>query len=401
MANALLFTLLALVLAYGLSELFHYCRLPRVIGQLLAGIVLGTPFLKGIFYNDDIGAAFSYLANIGILLLFFFVGLELNLRRLKSNMKESVYISVFNTLIPLITGFLVARYAFHLDQIVSLIIGISVSVSSQAISLDILDEVKLLRSRIGSLIIASGTVDDVFELLLISAILIVFRSAALGSTDILVLILDVVVFIIMVIAFRAFLIPAALKIFEREKSQSSLFMGALIIVLTMAYLSEVLGIGSLIGALIAGILIRQTLLKEADLKPWRRNELSHSLHAISFGFLVPLFFVGVGLRMDIGSLSGNLLLVGVLIVIDIAGTLLGTVTGVLMGKGSLREGFIIGWGVLPKGDTELVIATLALQHGIITVGVYTVIITVALVSTFIAPIMFKYLVRKNAKMIGK
>jgi len=87
----------------------------------------------------------------------------------------------------------------------------------------------------------------------------------------------------------------------------------------------------------------------------------------------------------------------VLIAIDIGGTLAGTVIGVLLGKGTFREGLIVGWGVLPKGDTELVIATLALQHRIITVDIFTAIITVALVSTFVAPIVFKWMVRKNAK----
>src|SRR3989338_5873831 len=129
----------------------------------------------------------------------------------------------------------------------------------------------------------------------------------------------------MVILFRIFLMPLALKIFEKDKSQATLFMGALIIVLLMAYLSELLGIGSLIGALIAGILVRQTLLTGEDRKPWRKNEISHSIHMVSFGFLIPLFFVNVGLNTDISLLSSNIFLVIVLIIIDILGTLIGTV----------------------------------------------------------------------------
>ena len=396
-ANALLFTLLALVLAYALAELFHYFRLPRVIGQLLAGIVLGIPFLKGVLYSSDIDAAFSYITNIGIILLFFFIGLELNLRGVRKNMRASAYIAVFNTVIPLFIGYLVARYVFGFNDIVSLIIGISVSVSSQAITLDILDEAKMLRSRIGSLIITSGMVDDLFELLLVSSILIVVQSASLGAADLPMFVLSALIFIMLVFLFRLLFIPVILKLFEREQSQSSLFMGALVIVLLMAYVSDLLGIGSLIGALIAGALVRQTLLKEGGLKPWRRNELSHSLHAIAFGFLIPLFFVAVGLKMDLGSISSNMALILVLIAIDIGGTLAGTVIGVLLGKVTFREGLIVGWGVLPKGDTELVIATLALQHRIITVDIFTAIITVALVSTFVAPIVFKWMVRKNAK----
>src|SRR3989338_5659212 len=401
MSNALLVILIALVLAYVLSEIFRYFKLPRVIGQILAGAVLGIPIIKSIFFTEDISLYFSFLANIGIILLFFFIGLELNIRQFRRNLKESAYIALFNTLIPFVSGFLAAKFLFGFGNLVSIVMGISVSVSSQAISLDILEEVRLIKSKIGNLIIASGTVDDVLELLLISFVLILFHSASEGAADFTVLAVNILLFVALVILLRVSLIPFALKIFEREKSQASLFMGSLIIVLAVAYISELLGIGSLIGALIAGALVRQTLLTGADRKPWRRNELSHSLHIISFGFLIPLFFVSVGLQINLSSLSSNLFLVGTFSIIDIIGTLAGTVMGVMLSKGSFNEGVIVGWGVLPKGDTELVIATLALQSGIINISIFTVIITVAMISTFLAPIVFKYMVRRHAAYASK
>lgn len=398
MANALFVTFIALLLAYLLSEIFRYFRLPRVIGQILAGIALGMPIIKNALFTNDILSIFSFIANIGIILLFFFVGLEINLKEFKKNFKESSLIAIFNTLIPLITGFLAGKFLFNFNNTTSLIIGISVSVSSQAISLDILEEVKLLKSKIGNLIIASGTVDDVFELLLISFILIVFHSTALGQISFQKLVFDILIFVLIVIIFRFSLIPFALRVFEKDKSKAALFMGALIIVLLMAYLSELFGISSLIGALIAGVLVRQTLLTGEDRKPWRRNEISHSIHIISFGFLIPLFFVNIGLSTDVYSLSSNIFLVLVLILIDILGTLTGTIIGVVLSNGTLREGLIVGWGVIPKGDTELVIATLALNSGLINVSVFTAIITVALFSTFLAPIVFRLIIKKRVEI---
>jgi len=401
MTNALLVMLIALVLAYTLSEIFRYFKLPRVIGQILAGVVLGIPIVKNMLFTEDISSSFSFLADIGIILLFFFIGLELNIKEFRKNLKESAYIALFNTTIPFVSGFLVARFLFGLDNLVSVVMGISVSVSSQAISLDILEEIKMLKSKIGNLIIASGTVDDVFELLLISFVLVLFHSTTADKSDFIVLGMNMLFFVALIILLRVSLIPFALKIFEREKSRASLFMGALIIVLAVAYISELLGMGSLIGALIAGALVRQTLLTGADRKPWEKNELSHSLYIISFGFLIPLFFVSVGLQINLSSLSSNLLLVVIFVFIDIIGTLVGTIIGVMLSKGSFNEGVIIGWGVLPKGDTELVIATLALQSGIIPVSIFTVIITVAMISTFLAPIVFKYMVRKHAANAAK
>lgn len=398
MTNILFVTFIALLLAYLISEIFRYFGLPRVIGQILAGIVLGLPLIKGRIFTSDALSVFSFITNIGIILLFFFVGLEINLRQFRKNFKESSLIAIFNTLLPLTAGFIAGKFLFQLNNATSLILGISVSVSSQAISLDTLEELKLLKSRIGNLIISSGTVDDVFELLLISFILIFFHSVALGQAGFQKLILDILIFVLIVIISRVLLVPFALKIFEREKSKSTLFMGALIIVLLMSYLSELFGIGSLIGALIAGILVRQTLLTGADRKPWRKNEISHSIHIVSFGFLIPLFFVNVGLNTSITTLPSSILLIFAFIVINILGTLIGTVIGVLLSKGTLTEGLIVGWGVMPKGDTELVIATLALNSGLIGADIFTAIITVALFSTFLAPIVFKLLIKKHAEV---
>ena len=398
MANILLVIFIALILAYLISEIFRRFGLPRVIGQILAGIILGIPAIKGRLFTSDALSVFSFLTNIGIILLFFFVGLEINIRKFRKNFKESSLIAVFNTLVPLTIGFLAGKYLFHLSGITSLIMGISVSVSSQAISIDILEEMKLLKSRIGNLIIASGTIDDVFELLLISLILIVFHSAALGQVSFQKLAFDILIFVAIVIMARILLIPFALKVFEKEKSKSTLFMGALIIVLLMSYLSELFGIGSLIGALVAGMIVRQTLLTGEDRKPWRKNEISHSIHMVSFGFLIPLFFVNVGLSTSINTIPSSFLLIFVFVLIDILGTLIGTVIGVLLSKGTLTEGMIVGWGVIPKGDTELVIATLALNSGLIGANIFTAIITVALLSTFTAPIAFKVLIKRHSEM---
>ena len=395
MSNILLVTLVALVLAYFLSEIFRHFQLPRVIGQILAGIILGFPIIKSSLFTDETAPIFSFATNLGIILLFFFIGLEINLVEFRKNFKESSLIAIFNTLVPLLAGFLAAKFLFGFNNLASLVLGISVSVSSQAISLDILEEMKLLKSKIGNLIIASGTVDDVFELLLISSLLVVFHSA-IGQASLQKVILDIGIFVMMAILFRVLVIPLGLKLIGKEVSRSAFFMRALIIVLLMSYISELLGVGSLIGALIAGILVRQTLMAGESRKPWRMNEISHSIHMISFGFLIPLFFVSVGLNTNINAIPSNLFLVLVFIVIDILGTLVGTIVGVLLSKGTFREGMIVGWGVIPKGDTELVIATLALNGGLINTEIFTVIITVALFSTFVAPIVFKMLAKRHS-----
>ncbi len=394
MVDAIFVTLVALTLAYVFSEIFKLLKLPRVLGQIVAGIILGLPVIKMWLFTEDIKSAFSFMTNIGIILLFFFVGLEINFTRFRKNMKESSLIALFNTTIPLFFGFIVCRALFDFDNITSLIIGISLSVSSQAVSLDILEESKMLKTKIGNLIVTSGAVDDAFELLLISTILVIFHTVGKGSWQRLVI--DMVVFVVMMLIFRISLIPFALKQFQKDKTQSTLFMGALIIVLFMAYVSELFSVGSLIGALLAGIMVRQTLLKEEGKNPWRKNQISHLIHVMAFGFLIPIFFVNVGLQADLPGILSNIFLVLVLLAIDIFGTIAGTLIGVALSGGSLKEAFIVGWGITPKGDTELVIATIAYNGGLINVNIFTAIISVAILSTFIGPIVFKMLIKKHS-----
>src|SRR3989338_2084976 len=167
MATALIVILVSLGFAYFLSEIVKKLGLPRVVGQISAGLILGIPLVKGYLFTGDHLDILSFLANLGIVLLFYYVGLESNFNILTKNLKLSLMISLFNTLIPLILGFILMKFLFGFSLVVSLIVGVSLAVSAQSVSLDILEELNLLKSRIGRLIISAGAIDDVFELILV------------------------------------------------------------------------------------------------------------------------------------------------------------------------------------------------------------------------------------------
>jgi len=385
--------LVMLLLAYVFSVAARFLGLPRVVGQITAGFVLGLPFIQPILFTPENGGFFSFLAEIGILLLFFFTGLEIDVSTFRKNAKESLYISFFNTLLSLAGGYFFSFYILGYSSLVSLLIGISLSVSSQAISLDILEETKLLKSRIGKLIISTGTIDDLFELFLISILLVLFQ-VTVEKTTLGFFFLHLFLFLGIVLAFKWWFVPFALRVFEQEKSRSYLFMGAFIIVLLMASLSEMLGVSSLIGAFLAGVLIRYTLLSGKNRRVWEEHEIARSVHTLAFGFLIPLFFVWVGVNTQIVAIFEQTYALVPLFLIDVFGTLLGTVIGVRLIGGSWSEGYTLGWGVIPKGDTELIIASLALRGGLIDTKIFTLIVLIAFLSTVIAPIMFKYNLRK-------
>ncbi len=296
--------LIALGLALLLSEICrHVFRVPRVVGQIAAGIILGLPAIKTLLFSQDSLDVLSLLADLGMVMMFFFVGLEINLFEFRKRFRESAFISVFNTLLPLAAGFLLMK-AFGFGTMTSVIVGISLAVSAQSISIDMLEELKMLKTKIGGLIITTGAVDDVMELVLVSGILTLIHAAIL-QIGLVQLLANALAFIAILLLFRYALIPKILKPFEDEHTATSAFSGALIISLLLATISDLLGLGLMVGALSAGILMRQTLLSSKTHKAWEEREISRAVHILAFGFLVPLFSVWIGLSTNIASAQRN------------------------------------------------------------------------------------------------
>ena len=395
----LLALFLVISAAYVASEICKHLGIPRVVGEISAGIVIGASFLRPEIFSPELSPVFAFLSDMGLVLLFFFVGLGISLRDLRRNARESTFIAIANTTLPFVLG-IAASLALCLGWVPAIVVGICLSVSSQAVALDFLEEYRVLRTRIGELIVAAGAVDDIFELLLISAVLAMINVSGTGVTPA-GLVANLLAFLVILAVFRQLLVPYLIRIFERGGSKASLFMGAILIMLLMAALANIFGIGSVIGALIAGILVRNALLTGRERKPWKEHYLAETVHTVSFGLFIPIFFVVVGLNTSVGDIVSNLPFGLLITCIAIAGTLVGTMAGVLAAGGTMREGVMAGWGLNAKGDTEIVIATLALQGGIIGTALFSSIIFMALLTTLIPPIMFRQMVRSYAPESAK
>lgn len=390
--DAMLALLIVIILAYSFGEVAKYFRIPRVVGQLLAGIILGIPGIREVILSGRNNELISFLADLGILLLFFFVGLQIDMYSFKRYFRESAMISAFNTTIPLIGGFLLFSL-LGFGTVTSVIIGICLAVSSQAVSVAVLEEAGKLKSKIGKLVITAGAVDDVFELALISVVLTLIH-ASIGATSTNKVLMDIGLFVVAVVLFRYIIIPVLIHLFSKDKSITHMFTGAVVITLILALVTFYLGLGAIVGALFAGIIVREVLLTGKK-KPWQEHNIAMAIHIVSFGFLVPIFFTWVGMNTDITAVITKWGMVTILTIIALGGTVLGSVIGVVLSRGgSAMEGFIVGWGVSPKGDVELVIASLALAQGIITKTVFSSLIMMALFTTIIAPVFFRGLLSK-------
>ncbi|HLF54446.1 MAG TPA: cation:proton antiporter [Candidatus Nanoarchaeia archaeon] len=385
--------LICLGILYLFSELLQFFKIPRVVSQISVGIVLGLPFIKDALFTDESLSILKFLAYVGSILLLFFVGLGLDFKQLKKNLGASLNISLFNTILPLAFGFLASKYLFGLSDIVSLLVGVCMSVSATAFALDLLEEYGKLKTALGALIVDAGATDDFVELMLVASILAVIGVVG-AKFSILVLILNVIIFLVILLIFRFILIPFILTIVERKMYKPALFTAALLITLLLAVLAEYLKIGAIIGALFGGLIIRQVLKTDKAHGPYERTEITHVVHAIGFGFLIPLFFLWIGLNTDIISIWQNINFSLTITVLAIFGTVFGSAFGYWLVSKNWKNGWKVGWALNAKGDTELVIAQVALGSGIISKDIFSSLIFMALISTLISPFVFEYLLKK-------
>lgn len=377
--------LIVLIVSYLLGAIFNLIKLPKVIGQISAGLILGIEPFRSVLFGDSQLEVIAFLANLGIILLFYYVGLELNVKIIRKYAKPSLFISVIKTTVPLTLGYLVMHYGMGYTHLASILIGLILSTSAQSVSLTLLDDKHKIKSRIGTMLLSIGVVTDVIELVIVSVVLALFEIADQSLTFAL---FKILLFIIAIVLARLFIIPRTLRAFSKEGNSTSRFMGAMILLLAIATLAETLGIGALTGAVVAGIIIGQTILKDVRLPNWEEHDIARSIHIVGFGFFIPIFFVWIGLQTTPTFESAELSLI--LLVLTTAGILFSTILGGKISGLHLRESFTLGWGLLAKGDIGFVLSALALELAIITPSVFSALIIMSLLATLISPLMFEY-----------
>ena len=308
-----------------------------------------------------------------------------------------VSISLLNTLIPLAAGFLAAHFIFSFGLVESLFIGAALAVSSQAISYRILDEAGMANHKIATFIVGSGIVDDIVEFIILTLLLTFFGVIV---TDVWDFAIGIVLFVAVVLFFRFYLIHLILERVSREPSQATYFMASMVIILLMAYFASLFGISAFLAAIISGIIVRQLLLSLPDLRNVGKS-ISSTVKTAANGFFVPIFFVWAGMNAATADFDmGAILLIITLIFIDIFGTLIGTLIPMLRASKKMDDAIIVAIGVVPKGDTELALAVIALDAGIISKEIYSSIIFMAFIVTIISSMIFRHLLNERKKRLN-
>lgn len=395
----LLQLIILLVVARGLAELMKRIGQPPVIGELMAGILLGpsllgalSPKLFQTIFPPDITQyhLLEILSWIGMILLLLMTGLETDIKLIKNLGRPAFSVSLFGMAIPFLFGFLLGWWTpdellIHPGTrvIFSIFLATAMAISALPVIARILLDLNLMKRNLGIIILSASVVDDTMGWLILSIIAGIAKGENVRASSVLLSSCATGVFIMLCYYI---LRPALKSLTKAVDTRATLDHSDLTVILLLTLLcaatTEAIGIHAAFGAFIAGLLIRQT--------PRIRRRTLEVIESMAVGFFAPLFFAYVGLRVDLFHLHHPSMLIAVIFV-AILGKTIGCTAGSLLGKFSFREAISIGIGMNARGAMGLVVAMIGLSLGIVTQEFYSMIVVMAMVTSLMAPPLLRWI----------
>ncbi len=378
-----------ILVARIMSLLFRRLGQPSVIGEIIAGIVLG-PSLLGLYFPEYSSVLFPveslgnlhFLSQVGLILFMFVIGMELDIKVLRNKANDAVVISHASIVIPYTLGMALAYYLYSEFAPASipflsfgLFMGIAMSITAFPVLARIIQERGLTRTRLGTIAITSAAADDITAWCLLAAVIAIVKAGSFVSA------LFTIGFSVVYVLFMVFLLGPFLKrlgsIYSNKETISKGIVGLVfVILLSSAYATEVIGIHALFGAFLAGVIMPQNLNF--------RKILIEKIEDVSLVLLLPLFFVFTGLRTQIGLLNSSHLwyVCGIVIVVAVAGKFLGSAIAARIIGQSWRDSLSIGALMNTRGLMELIVLNIGYDLGILGPEIFAMMVIMALVTTF-------------------
>ena len=385
--------LLLLVLARVLGEVMERFKQPAMIGEILAGVVLGPTVLNVMVRNEELTA----ISELGVFLLVIIAGLEIDVREIaKTSRGRNLITSLLAFLIPIGSGFAVAT-AFDLALVPAIFVGLCVAITALPVSVRILMDLGQLKSEIGQRIIAVAIFDDVLALTILGVLLDVNNSAN-SSIDVLGLAIGLTLGkILLLLAGLIFAYRLINKFTDRDnfielqldklllfmRGKESLLAIMFAFILIFASLTEAVGLHFIIGAFFASMLLSKELVGLAHFQ-----EFEKTTHGMAMGFLAPIFFAGIGLEFQFSSITEWGLLFAIIGVSFLSKIVGGYIGGRFAGLRH-RKALTLGIGLNARGIMELVIANIAYREGLIGVQIFSILVIMGVFTTINTPMLLK------------
>jgi Kef-type K+ transport system membrane component KefB len=380
-------TIILAAMAFG--YLFRKLRQPAVIGEIIAGIVLG-PSLVGYYFPGFSLFLFpveslpnlQFLSQIGLILFMFVVGMELDLHVLKTKAYEAIVISHASIVIPFTFGIALAYFLYNRYAPVgipflafSLFIGIAMSITAFPVLARIVQERQLSKTKLGALVITCAAADDITAWCLLAAVIAIVKAGSFVSA-LYTILLAIIYVVLMVFVVRPFLKKVGDKYAGREKLSKPIVAIFFITLLLSAYMAELIGIHALFGAFMAGIIMPANASF--------RSVFIDKVEDVAVVLLLPLFFVFTGLRTQIALLNDIALWKACagIIFIAVAGKFLGSALSARFVGQSWKDSLVIGALMNTRGLMELVVLNIGYDLGVLTPEIFAMMVIMALFTTF-------------------
>lgn len=362
---------------------------PTVVGEIIAGIVLG-PSLVGKYFPEISAALFppqslgnlDFLSQIGLVLFMFIIGMEVDLKVLRTRAHEAVVVSHASIIIPFALGMGLSCFIYPslAPQGVSflsfgLFMGIAMSITAFPVLARIVQERGIQKTRLGTMVITCAAADDITAWCLLAAVIAVAKSGGSLETLLYVITLAGAYVFVMMKVVRPFLRRVGNLHATREYLTKPIVAIFFITLLLSSYATQVIGIHALFGAFMAGVIMPDNTKF--------RNLFIEKIEDVALVLLLPLFFVFTGLRTEIGLLNQPYLweVTGVIILVAMAGKFIGSAAAAKFVGQNWRDSLVIGALMNTRGLVELVVLNIGYDLGILPPGIFTMLVIMALVTT--------------------
>ena len=390
--------ILALGLLIGFAKAMGYVtyRLnqPAVLGELLAGVLIGPTLLNilgmsAIFPDgESVSHTLIEIAEVGVLLLMFMAGLEVDLQSLFHVGKPAMFAGVIGVIVPLVVITpVITLFGYAAEN--ALFLGILFASMSTSITAQVMLELGVLRRREGLTLLGAALIDDAVVILLLSVFLAINPGGIVIGADesasVVVVILRIVAFLVVGSLASWFLLPRLVNWVNNLPISQGALMVALVATLLLSASAEIFGgIAAITGAFIAGVCIRRARHNVVE-------RIERGLHNISYAFVVPLFFVSIGLRANLQLLTADLLPFAlVILALAIATKIIGAGGATRLAGFDNTSALRVGLGMISRGEVGLIIASIGVSYGILNAEVFTVVVFVVLVTTIITPPLVRW-----------
>ena len=374
--------IIAVILLAAKSAGYLSVRLgqPSVLGELLVGILLGPSLLDILHLSfldgHRLGETIQELGELGVLLLMFIAGLELHLDELTRNTRVSAFAGILGVLTPVLLG-TTTGLLFHFDWDTAIFLGLTLGATSVSISAQTLMELRVLRTRVGLGLLGAAVFDDILVILLLSVFL-AFTAGSTSLASILYILVRMLLFLVLSTLFGLYLLPRLVRATARLPISQGVLSLGMVVLLFYGVAAEALGgMAAITGSFLAGLMFARCSEKE---------RLEQGIVAMAYGLFVPVFFVSIGLQVNVRSLEVTALaLTGAIILVAVASKFLGSGLGARWGGFTWRESWQLGAGMVSRGEVGLIVANVGILAGLVAESEFSAIVGMVLATTLVTP----------------